>query len=368
MKEIKFYNNYKVKTLLGRYITNKSIEKLLEEYDFNISGFSVNNLPIYSLSYGLGDVKILIWSQMHGNESTSTKALFDFLSYLQSYGKELKSRINLKIIPILNPDGAKAYTRENSNNIDLNRDSVDLSQPESKLLRNIYDEYNPDFCFNLHDQRTIYSLNNFNSSVISFLSPSADDLKSETNSRILSMQVISSVFEKMSTVIPGNIGRYSDDFNINCVGDTFQSLETPTILFESGHFEEDYQREISRKYVCFSLIYAVKAILSTNIDYKTYYQIPENKKQLCDIKIINIKIKKDSSFERNNISLMYKENLNLKEKKIEFIPELSQIGELNDINGHLLVDFLNIDKIFNLSTPSFIDEIIIYVNKLRNIH
>ena len=368
MKEIKFYNNYKVKTLFGRYITNKSIEKLLEEYDFNISGFSVNNLPIYSFSYGLGDVKILIWSQMHGNESTSTKALFDFLSYLESYGKELKSIINLKIIPILNPDGAKAYTRENSNNIDLNRDAVDLSQPESKLLRNIYDEYNPDFCFNLHDQRTIYSLNNFNSSVISFLSPSADDLKSETNSRILSMQVISSVFEKMSTVIPGNIGRYSDDFNINCVGDTFQSLETPTILFESGHFEEDYQREISRKYVCFSLIYAVKAILNTNIDYKTYYQIPENKKQLCDIKIINIKIKKDSSFERNNISLMYKEKLNLKEKKIEFIPELSQIGELNDINGHLLVDFLNIDKIFNLSTPSYIDEIIRYVNKLRNIH
>ena len=79
MKEIKFYNNYKVKTLFGRYITNKSIEKLLEEYDFNISGFSVNNLPIYSLSYGSGDVKILIWSQMHGNESTSTKALFDFL-------------------------------------------------------------------------------------------------------------------------------------------------------------------------------------------------------------------------------------------------------------------------------------------------
>ena len=48
--------------------------------------------------------------------------------------------------------------------------------------------------------------------------------------------------------------------------------------------------------------------------------------------------------------------------------ELSQIGELNDINGHLLVDFLNIDKIFNLSTPSYIDEIITYVNKLRNIH
>ena len=67
------------------------------------------------------------------------------------------------------------------------------------------------------------------------------------------------------------------------------------------------------------------------------------------------------------ISLNVQGKLNLKDKKIEFIPELSQIGELNDINGHLLVDFLNIDKIFNLST-SHIDEIITYVNKLRNIH
>ena len=65
---------------------------------------------------------------------------------------------------------------------------------------------------------------------------------------------------------------------------------------------------------------------------------------------------------------MYKEKLNLKEKKIEFIPEFSQIGELNDISGHILVDFLNIDKIFNLSKPSSIEEITRYIYKLRNIH
>ena len=41
----------------------------------------------------------------------------------------------LYIIPILNPDGAKAYTRLNANEVDLNRDAQDLSQPESKVLR-----------------------------------------------------------------------------------------------------------------------------------------------------------------------------------------------------------------------------------------
>ena len=86
----------------------------------------------------------------------------------------------------------------------------------------------------------------------------------------------------MSTVIPGNIGD-TVTFNINCVGDTFQSLETPTILFESGHFKEDYQENF-KKICLFLLIYAVKAILNTNIDYKTYYQIPENKNNYVTLK------------------------------------------------------------------------------------
>jgi murein tripeptide amidase MpaA len=38
---------------------------------------------------------------------------------------------------MLNPDGAKTYTRENANKVDLNRDSQDLTQPESKILRKL---------------------------------------------------------------------------------------------------------------------------------------------------------------------------------------------------------------------------------------
>ena len=52
---------------------------------------------------------------------------------------------------MVNPDGAKLYTRVNANEVDLNRDSVNLSQPESKVLRNVFEEFKPDYCFNLHD-------------------------------------------------------------------------------------------------------------------------------------------------------------------------------------------------------------------------
>ena len=96
----------------------------------------------------------------------------------------------------------------------------------------------------MHDQRTIYSLDNNKSSIISFLAPSADLEKTETEARVKSMSVISYVYNNMNNIIPGNIGRYNDDFNINCVGDSFQSFNTPTILFESGHLINHYSLKI----------------------------------------------------------------------------------------------------------------------------
>jgi hypothetical protein len=277
--------------------------------------------------------------------------------------------ISLTVLPILNPDGAFEYTRENYNKIDLNRDAVDLTQPESKLLRSIYDVLKPHFCFNLHDQRTIYSLNNFDSSILSFLSPSSDKNKSETESRIKSMSVISHVYESMSKIIPGNIGRYNDDFNINCVGDTFQSLKTPTILFESGHCNDDYNREVSRKYVCFSLIYSIQCIANKLFkNHNNYYKIPENKTQLTDIKIVNIKVKQKSTYKLTNLTIMFKEILNKETQSVEFKPEINEIGALFNTSGHLVLDFKIIDTIFDLTKPNSIDNIILNVNKLRNIH
>lgn len=362
---IDFYEN----DIKGRYITNSKILSLLNKYNPKVAGYSVLNNPIYSLSIGRGPVKILIWSQMHGNESTSTKAIFDCLSYLHKIDSTLLSLFKLKIIPILNPDGANAYSRTNHNNIDLNRDSVNLSQPESILLRELYNDFKPDFCFNMHDQRTIYSLDNNKSSIISFLAPSADLEKTETEARTKSMSVISYVYTKMNNIIPGNIGRYNDDFNINCVGDSFQSFNTPTILFESGHILQDYQREISRKFVCFSLIYALEFISQNNFSsYKEYYNIPENRTQLCDIKISNIKQKELSKYKTTDLSIMYYESFNSSKEIIEFIPEIKEYGNFLNMSGHLELDFSSVNKTFDFNNPNIISEIMYHVNKLRNIH
>ena len=108
--------------------------------------------------WGQGPKKVLLWSQMHGNVSSTTRELLDLFDHLQSTsGAPLLERLTLLIIPQLNPDGSTAYTRLNTNNIDLNRDALDLSQPESIALNEVFESFSPDFCFNLHGQRSIFA-------------------------------------------------------------------------------------------------------------------------------------------------------------------------------------------------------------------
>ena len=156
------FNSYKESSLFGRYIHTESIINLLKDSKLKTYvdriGTSVNNENIYSITIGSGSKKILMWSQMHGNESTTTKAIFDILNVLtasETLSNTILKSCTLKIIPILNPDGAKAYTRLNANQIDLNRDAQELSQPESKVLRAVFEDFKPDFCFNLHGQRIL---------------------------------------------------------------------------------------------------------------------------------------------------------------------------------------------------------------------
>ena len=327
------YNSFKNHKISGRYIQQKDIQVLLdnlgEEFSLKEIGASVLGKPIHSIQFGNGPIKILAWSQMHGNESTTTKAIFDLLNYISIHKEEplvqsILNNCSLCIIPMLNPDGAEAYTRVNANKIDLNRDAQDLSQPESRILSQVFNSFNPDFCLNLHDQRTIFSAgNNPEPAVLSFLTPSMDKDRQIFSSRIKSMQLIAKIAQDLSELLPGKIGRYDDGFNINCTGDTFQSTQTPTILFEAGHFPGDYEREETRKYVFLALISVLKSISEKNfeqIDYQKYHEIPENEKLFNDI------ILRDANSENGvvDIAIQYKEMI--KDGKLAFFPEIEKIA------------------------------------------
>ncbi|WP_034045451.1 M14 family zinc carboxypeptidase [Wocania ichthyoenteri] len=331
---------HKESSLNHRYITNNNIEPLLDKLKkklvVNTIGKSVLGNPIYSIKIGSGSKKILMWSQMHGNESTTTKAIFDLLNTLLDKDSALTHILDtstIYIVPILNPDGALAYTRVNANQIDLNRDAQNLSQPESKVLRAAFNEFKPHYCYNLHGQRTIFSVGNTNkSATVSFLAPAQDKDCTLTANRKIAMEIIGVMNTLLQKIIPNQVGVYDDAFNLNCVGDTFQSENIPTILFEAGHFHNDYGREKTREYIYMSMLESLNYLANNNIDgnrYEAYFNIPENEKCFFDIIIRNAKTA-DNRVE--DIAIMYQEKL--MNGKIEFIPKIEKIEKIVNFYGH----------------------------------
>lgn len=339
MELIELYNTYKENSLFGRYITLTDIEPLLTKYQVEIIGKSVQEKPIYKHQIGVGKTRIFMWSQMHGNESTTTKALFDFLNFLHSNDElaiQFKQQFTFCFLPMVNPDGAELYTRENANKVDLNRDSVNLSQPESRLLRQIFDDFLPDFCYNLHDQRTIFGAGDSGKvATVSFLAPSFNENRDINDVRSKAMNVIVAMNNELQKHIPEQVGRFDDGFNVNCIGDRFTSLNVPTILFEAGHYENDYYREFTRKMIFFALVSGLRYINENDIvDNKTadYLSISQNNIVFYDFIYKNIKINYDGKEIITNFAAQYKEELI--DGKIQFNAYIVEIGELKGKFGH----------------------------------
>ncbi|WP_367753179.1 M14 metallopeptidase family protein [Flavobacterium sp. WC2430] len=341
-----FVENKEV-SIEGRYLTLESIEPLLKKLNSNnqlsIIGKSVLEKPIYKYQIGDGETKIFLWSQMHGNESTTTKALFDFLNLLNSgtdLAEKLLSTFTFYTIPILNPDGAKLYTRANANSIDLNRDSQNLSQPESRVLREAFESFKPDYCFNLHDQRTIFGVSDTGKvATVSFLAPSYNEERDINDSRLKAIELIAGINSVLQQYIPNQVGRFDDSFNINCIGDTFQYLGVPTLLFEAGHFSNDYNREETRKYIFIALLSSFTILCENDIvinGINKYLNIPQNKPVFYDFMYKNVKINYDGIEKITNFAAQYKEELI--ENKIHFNAYIVEIGELEGYYGHFEYD------------------------------
>ncbi|NMH26178.1 M14 family metallopeptidase [Flavobacterium solisilvae] len=340
------YQANKEEKLFGRYITLKHIEDLIFKYPYQVIGKSVLGKPIYKLEFGTGKTKIFMWSQMHGNESTTTKALFDFINFLHSNTTESNTILNnftFCLLPMLNPDGAELYTRENANKVDLNRDAQNLSQPESVLLREVFNDFKPDFCYNLHDQRTIFGAGETGKpATVSFLAPAYNDEREINEVRSKAIEVIVAMNETLQQFIPNQVGRFDDSFNINCIGDTFQSMNVPTILFEAGHFQGDYDREFSRKFIFIALLSGIKYINENDIvlnKIQKYLHIPQNKVVFYDFVYKNVKINYDNLEKSINFAAQYKEVLS--EGKILFEAYIVQIDDLEKHFGHIEFDAKN---------------------------
>ena len=349
-----WYNLNFEKRLTGRRILFEDIYPLISslssKFKKEILGYSENNIPIYKITIGTGDTNILIWSQMHGNESTGTKALFDLFNFFEDDSVEIKkitalilTNCTLEFIVLLNPDGAIKFTRENANEIDLNRDAVDQKAVESKLLRKALESSNPKFCFNLHDQRSIFNVKSTqNPATISFLAPSEDIQRTLTTGRKQTMSVVVAMNDFLQQIIPNQIGRYTDEFYPTATGDNFQKLGHNTLLIEAGHFKNDYERDITRKFNFYALLKGLFYIATaTNYaNYKPYFEIPTNDEKFLDIIYKNVKVKEGTIEQTKDIGIQYKfrvvNNQLIRYKHIEKMGDLTNYYTYNYVNGENL--------------------------------
>ncbi|MDH3321815.1 MAG: M14 family zinc carboxypeptidase [Flavobacteriaceae bacterium] len=340
--------------LKGRHIVSNDILPLLKKlpiaFKVNKIGASFLKNDIYKVSIGKGSQRILIWTQMHGNESTGTKALFDLFNFFSREHKlsvvadKILRNCTIVCIPILNPDGALAYTRVNAQNIDLNRDVIDKKAVESRILQDLLKEVDPHFCFNMHDQRTIFSVGKANNpATLSFLAPSTDVERTLTEGRKQTMAVIMSMHNLLEKCIPNQIGRYTDEFYPTATGDNFQKMGHNTILIESGHFKGDYSREETRKFTFYALLQGIDYIsdVPKSILYKDYFDIPNNEKFYLDIILKNVDYKGKST----DVGFLFEERL--EGGQLYFIPKIEKEGDLSNYNA---------DKTIPGHTLSFSDE------------
>jgi len=359
--EFKYFTNV---NFINRYILPEKLFSFLENnFSDNIKplGKSVLGLPIYLFSVGKGPINVLAWSQMHGNESTASLAMLDFL-YSMNENTELVNsifeKISLDFIFMLNPDGSKRWTRTNALDIDLNRDFLKEESSEIKILKNLSKEKIYHYALNLHDQRTIFTTDGSHPATLSFLSPSFDIGRNINDTRKKSMAVISYIYSSLNKEIYNCIGRYSDEFYPNSTGDNFTIAGIPTILFEGGHSEGDYLRKKTRKYYTIALydaLFAMSFLQGDTLDYKKYFDIPENKQSHYDLIYRNISLGSES--ERIDIAVQYKEIIKYGDTEISFLPIVTEIGDLKHKKAWKEIDATNKKFVANGQFPKLHQEV-----------
>ena len=298
---------------------------------------------IYKLSFGKGNTRVLIWSQMHGNESSGTRAMFDVINFLQSddeVANEILNQITFEFIPMLNPDGANVNTRRNAVGIDPNRDFLAQQSTEIHVLLNQVEKGNYDVLFNLHDQRTIFNVGQTaEPATLSFLAPSYNVEEEVNDVRQKTMGIIQAMNTELQKVIPGKVGRYTSEFYPMSTGDNFTKMGYPCVLFEAGHYPNDYQRNETRKYNALAIISGLYAIATqSEFAFDEYEKIPQNGQKFLDVVLRNVKVVNGDNSSLVDLGIYYEDIYHSDINQVIEKGIIQEVGDLRKFIGHLEID------------------------------
>jgi len=144
-------------------------------WTYQVIGKSASGRDIYHVKIGNGKVKLLIIAGIHGTEPAPVNASILLLELLKDryplgYNFEKLKNVEVHLVPLANPDGFQLNyelfkrrgfephwshvweeARRNANGVDLNRDWMQLSQPETQAIHRVINEIEPHLVLDLHE-------------------------------------------------------------------------------------------------------------------------------------------------------------------------------------------------------------------------
>ncbi|GAB4145435.1 MAG: hypothetical protein Fur0015_12710 [Ignavibacteriales bacterium] len=124
-----------------------------------ILGKTVEDRNLYLMKFSNSEfgkdkskIKVLIFAQQHGNEQSGKEgALLLARELLNPDNAFLFDKIDFALVPQMNPDGSEKNQRRNGNGMDLNRNHLILTEPETIALHKLYDKYIFEVTMDVHE-------------------------------------------------------------------------------------------------------------------------------------------------------------------------------------------------------------------------
>jgi murein peptide amidase A len=121
-----------------------------------VIGRSALGAPIEAVSFGAGPCALLVFGAIHGDEPESAELCRRFAARLAAHPPAAR----VVVVPVANPDGFAARTKNNARDVDLNRNfaarnwsrdhalnycpgDAPLSEPEARALASLVDALAP---------------------------------------------------------------------------------------------------------------------------------------------------------------------------------------------------------------------------------
>ncbi len=273
-------------------------EKQRDLFEVEKIGESVEGRSINHVRVGRGAVRVLLWSQMHGDEPTATSALFDLFQWPAGTARIRPSRVlldslTLHVVPMLNPDGAERFQRRNAQFIDINRDALQLQTPEGRLLKALARPGRAAASASTSTTRTgaRRSATPPQAGRRSRCSPWRTTKRApKTPRRQLTKRTCSVIVEALSPFASGRIGRYDDDFEVRAFGDNITKWGTGVVLIETGPWPGPRPGSTLVQLNFVALVSALDAMATGQVeraDPKRYETLPVNESRAFYVLVQN---------------------------------------------------------------------------------